>query len=263
MMGGVSPKTCWASYKYGIINFDTLLHLVGFSVWIVLWCTDPRTSSLLSVLHTLSYLWLINFVLKLNINSICRPTLLVYVVNAYIENHSRSYTRVNAYDWKRGSAAQWDKDGRLVEDEESRKKSVNGMKTDDSASCFNACGLYSGGPQFKQSLIHFLCCCLPWHLLALYVSWHHSNMCLLSIFTITAHSTTHTTYAELVAVSLHKLQIKIHKHTKNKQRMKAAKEKEGKKKCCWCTPWCRTQNLPRCSVMQFHDTHLNVITFRP
>jgi len=30
MMGGVSPETCWASYKYGIINFDTLLHLVGF-----------------------------------------------------------------------------------------------------------------------------------------------------------------------------------------------------------------------------------------
>jgi hypothetical protein len=27
---GVSPKTWWASYKYGIINFDTLLHLVGF-----------------------------------------------------------------------------------------------------------------------------------------------------------------------------------------------------------------------------------------
>jgi len=30
MMGGVSPETCWASCKYGIINFDTLLHLVGF-----------------------------------------------------------------------------------------------------------------------------------------------------------------------------------------------------------------------------------------
>jgi hypothetical protein len=44
MMGGVSSETCWASYKYGIINFDTLLHLVGFSLWIILWCTDPRTS---------------------------------------------------------------------------------------------------------------------------------------------------------------------------------------------------------------------------
>jgi len=30
MLGGVSPETCWATYKYGIINFDTLLHLVGF-----------------------------------------------------------------------------------------------------------------------------------------------------------------------------------------------------------------------------------------
>ena len=30
MMGGVSPETCWASYKYGKINFDILLHLVGF-----------------------------------------------------------------------------------------------------------------------------------------------------------------------------------------------------------------------------------------
>jgi hypothetical protein len=30
MMGGVSPETCRALYKYGIINFDKLLHLVGF-----------------------------------------------------------------------------------------------------------------------------------------------------------------------------------------------------------------------------------------
>jgi hypothetical protein len=30
MTGGVSPETCWASYKYGIINFDALLHLFGF-----------------------------------------------------------------------------------------------------------------------------------------------------------------------------------------------------------------------------------------
>ena len=30
MMGGVSPETCWASYKHGVINFDTLLHLVGY-----------------------------------------------------------------------------------------------------------------------------------------------------------------------------------------------------------------------------------------
>ena len=30
MMGGVSPETCWASYKHGIINSDTLLHLVCY-----------------------------------------------------------------------------------------------------------------------------------------------------------------------------------------------------------------------------------------
>jgi len=30
MMGGVSPETRWASCKYRIVNFDTLLHLVGF-----------------------------------------------------------------------------------------------------------------------------------------------------------------------------------------------------------------------------------------
>jgi len=38
VMGGVSPETCWASYKYEI-NFDTLLHLVGFLLyerWIML-----------------------------------------------------------------------------------------------------------------------------------------------------------------------------------------------------------------------------------
>jgi len=29
-MGGVSPETCWASYKHGIINSDTLLHLVSY-----------------------------------------------------------------------------------------------------------------------------------------------------------------------------------------------------------------------------------------
>ena len=44
MMGGLSPETCWASYKYGIIKM--LIHcciLLEFSLWILLWCTDPRT----------------------------------------------------------------------------------------------------------------------------------------------------------------------------------------------------------------------------
>jgi len=36
MIGGVSPETCWASCKYGIIKkFYRLLHLVGFFLWIV------------------------------------------------------------------------------------------------------------------------------------------------------------------------------------------------------------------------------------
>ena len=39
MMGGVLPETCWASYKYGMINFDTLLHLVGF------FCMNSKTLS--------------------------------------------------------------------------------------------------------------------------------------------------------------------------------------------------------------------------
>jgi hypothetical protein len=34
MMVGVSPETCWASYKYEI-NFDTLLNLVEFFIWII------------------------------------------------------------------------------------------------------------------------------------------------------------------------------------------------------------------------------------
>jgi len=46
MMGGVSPETCWASYKYAIIKM--LIHcciLLDFSLWIVLWCTDPQMSN--------------------------------------------------------------------------------------------------------------------------------------------------------------------------------------------------------------------------
>jgi hypothetical protein len=30
IMGGVSPETCWTSYKHRIIKSDRLLHLVGF-----------------------------------------------------------------------------------------------------------------------------------------------------------------------------------------------------------------------------------------
>jgi hypothetical protein len=46
MMGSVSPETCWASYKYGMIKI--LIHfciLLDFSLWTVLWCMDPWTSN--------------------------------------------------------------------------------------------------------------------------------------------------------------------------------------------------------------------------
>jgi hypothetical protein len=43
MMGGVSPETCWTSYKYGTIKvWYNVAFCWIFSLWIVLWCTDPR-----------------------------------------------------------------------------------------------------------------------------------------------------------------------------------------------------------------------------
>jgi len=51
MMCGVSLETCWASYKHAIINSDTLLHLVGYSVRIMLGSTDPRTSQKHVIAH--------------------------------------------------------------------------------------------------------------------------------------------------------------------------------------------------------------------
>jgi len=51
MTGGVSPETCWALYKYGIIKIFLLCCiLLDFSLRILLWCTDPRTSGFVSVL---------------------------------------------------------------------------------------------------------------------------------------------------------------------------------------------------------------------
>jgi len=41
MMGGVSPETCWASYKYGIINFDTVASCWIFPYeWITWYATN-------------------------------------------------------------------------------------------------------------------------------------------------------------------------------------------------------------------------------
>jgi len=45
MMGGVSPETCWVSYKYRIIKFWYIVASCWiFSLRIVPWCTDLRTS---------------------------------------------------------------------------------------------------------------------------------------------------------------------------------------------------------------------------
>jgi len=51
IMGGVSSETYWASFKIRKNkNFDTMLHLVAFfTLRIVLWCMDPRTSKSWSV----------------------------------------------------------------------------------------------------------------------------------------------------------------------------------------------------------------------
>jgi hypothetical protein len=50
MMGGVSPETSWASYKHGIIKFDTLLHIVKFLFMNYIWhCMENDwTNSLFS-----------------------------------------------------------------------------------------------------------------------------------------------------------------------------------------------------------------------
>ena len=71
MMGGVSPETRWASYKYGIIKFWYVVASCWiFFLWNVLWCTDPRTSSFqmfLCYLHASLALMSIYCTRKLNV----------------------------------------------------------------------------------------------------------------------------------------------------------------------------------------------------
>jgi len=55
MMGGVSPETCWASYKYEI-KFCTLWYLVGFSIRIILWCMDPQKIKFMETLRSFAVL---------------------------------------------------------------------------------------------------------------------------------------------------------------------------------------------------------------
>jgi len=62
VMGDVSPETCWALYKYGIIQI--LIHcctLLDFSLWIVLWCTDPQISCFGTLISPSSGSWHQNF----------------------------------------------------------------------------------------------------------------------------------------------------------------------------------------------------------
>jgi hypothetical protein len=65
-----------------------------------------------------------------------------------------------------------------------------------------------------ESLTPPLCCSLPWQITGIIpqlTSQQHT--CSLSKFTVTSHSTTHMTFAEVVSVSVDKLLIKIHKYT--------------------------------------------------
>jgi len=49
-MGVRTPETCWAVNKHQVINWIKLLHLVGWFIWIVWWCTDLQTLKILKVI---------------------------------------------------------------------------------------------------------------------------------------------------------------------------------------------------------------------
>jgi len=52
MMDGVSPETCRASYKYGIIkNFDMLLHFVGFFLRIEFLSFNSNVNMKINIKH--------------------------------------------------------------------------------------------------------------------------------------------------------------------------------------------------------------------
>jgi len=90
MMGGVSPETCWASYNYGIIKFDTLLHLVGFFLWIVLRCTDPRTSNSISVSDTIIFNKTWSFIIVRNVG---------YLTMLSVTEIIQTYPGPTIWDW--------------------------------------------------------------------------------------------------------------------------------------------------------------------
>jgi len=89
MMGGVSPETCWASYKYEI-NFDTLLHLVRFSIWI-----NPLNAELNPICYLLALLaHHFLHVTSLRVKSLTLRLLMsyIYIYGAPILDVSRSHT---------------------------------------------------------------------------------------------------------------------------------------------------------------------------
>jgi hypothetical protein len=49
MMGVRTPETCWAVHKTSSNKLEKLLHLVGWFIWIVGWCTDLQTLNLKKV----------------------------------------------------------------------------------------------------------------------------------------------------------------------------------------------------------------------
>jgi hypothetical protein len=85
MIGVETPETCWATYKRQVGNFVKLIHLVGWFIWIVWWCTDlPTSNNLRSFLgHSLRFtpLQTHHFLPKLHQNPCCCVTsaLCIYV----------------------------------------------------------------------------------------------------------------------------------------------------------------------------------------
>ena len=64
MMDGVSPETCRASYKYGIIkNFDMLLHFVGFFLRIEFLSFNSNVNMKINIKHINKFWILIIFII--------------------------------------------------------------------------------------------------------------------------------------------------------------------------------------------------------
>ena len=90
MMGGVSPETCWASYKHGIINFDTLLHLVGY------FCMNYTMMQGFTNIMEFC-VWLINFIafrLPESFIRLCKPIDITVSVQCFNCNKTTFYSQL-------------------------------------------------------------------------------------------------------------------------------------------------------------------------